>query len=394
MATIVDGKNRIPFMRGMLIHYLIQRGFKHEDASEIANAAREALRTANNVRRKEIVKLVRTLITERYGECDVGDLVFWERLPTTVTVERNGVSRPLSKEMLARTVQVTGIAADTAYQFANTLEGRLIDQRRQRIEEPELAEYTATYLSEEHGDQQAERFRLWRMWWEAQQPLIVLIGGASGVGKTTLAISLANLLSIPRVVATDDIRQTMRLMLSSELMPALHPSSYMAGEALPESPTAEEDPVISGFREQARVVAVGVRAIIARCVEENTSVIIDGVHLLPELMDLEAYPGQVCFAPLTLALSDRQAYETRFAERARQAPERPVHRYLAHLDEILRIQEHILANSMVHDIPVIETATVDDLTSNAVVIIGDHLEARRDVLKLDSGRSKKKRGKG
>ncbi len=391
MATIVDGKNRIPFMRGMLIHYLIQRGFEHEDASTIANSAREALRTAGNVRKKDMVKLVRELIYKQHGECDVGDLVFWERLPTSITIDRNGKSHPLSKDRLGRDIQVTGIAPDTAYQIARTLENRLLDQRRQRIHASELAEFTTSYLSEEYGEQQAQRFRLWHDWREHGKPLIILIGGASGVGKTSLAITLANLLSIPRVVATDDIRQTMRLMLSAELMPTLHPSSYTAGDALPDSCAAEEDPVISGFREQARVVAVGVRAIIARCIEENTSVIIDGVHLLPELIDLDAHATKACCAPLTLALSNHEAFEMRFAERARQAPERPVHRYLANLENIMRIQDYILTESKAHGIPVIETSTDDDAANTAVMLIGDHLDAQTG----SSGQAgaKKKSGK-
>ena len=45
MATIIDGKTRIPFMRGMLVHHLIQRGVAHGEARDIANAQREGERT-------------------------------------------------------------------------------------------------------------------------------------------------------------------------------------------------------------------------------------------------------------------------------------------------------------------------------------------------------------
>lgn len=68
-------------------------------------------------------------------------------------------------------------------------------------------------------------------------------GGASGVGKTSLAINLASVLDIPRVVATDDIRQIMRLMLAPDLMPSIHDSSYAAqAPDIPviEASTAEE----------------------------------------------------------------------------------------------------------------------------------------------------------
>ena len=42
MATIIDGKKRIPFRRGMLTLYLINRGFAYEEADELANAVRTA----------------------------------------------------------------------------------------------------------------------------------------------------------------------------------------------------------------------------------------------------------------------------------------------------------------------------------------------------------------
>ena len=62
-------------------------------------------------------------------------------------------------------------------------------------------------------------------------PLVILIGGATGVGKSTIATQLAARLGIVRVVATDAIREVMRSMLSPELMPTLHTSSFHAGHS-------------------------------------------------------------------------------------------------------------------------------------------------------------------
>ena len=45
-------------------------------------------------------------------------------------------------------------------------------------------------------------------------PVVILIGGATGVGKSTIATQLAARLGIVRVVATDAIREVMRAMLS------------------------------------------------------------------------------------------------------------------------------------------------------------------------------------
>ena len=78
MATIVDGKKRIPFMRGMLVHYLIEHDFDHEDARDVANSVRESLGKADDVCKKDMVQLVDKAIRKKRGAHEVGDLVFWD----------------------------------------------------------------------------------------------------------------------------------------------------------------------------------------------------------------------------------------------------------------------------------------------------------------------------
>ncbi|MEW6750386.1 MAG: ATP cone domain-containing protein [Candidatus Latescibacterota bacterium] len=392
MATIIDGKKRIPFMRGMLVHYLIERGFPHEEARAIANATREALDSQKSIRRKEMVRLITGLIGSRGAGADAGSLVFWERLPAGITVERASGARPFSRELLSHSVQAAGLPTNRAYQVAAQIESQLISRRARRVSHEELEQLVAARLREQHGESYAECYRVWRVRSALNRPLIILIGGATGVGKTSLAIALANLLDIPRVVATDDIRQVMRLMLSPELVPTLHPSSYSAGEVVGGFAANGDDPVVIGYREQARIVNVGVRAIIDRCVEENTSVIIDGVHLLPDLLNREAWRRTAFIIAICLSLSDRQAYEARFAARSAQAPRRPVHQYLAHLDQILKIQEHVVESSTAHDIPVLETSSVDDLVSAAAMVVAERLQDHPDVQRaMSPGRRRKGR---
>ena len=285
-------------MRGMLVRYLIERGFSYEDARAVANAVRASLGKVELVRKKEMVQLVDKAIRKGFGRYEVGDLIFWERQPTTIIVERKSGSRPFSKELLSDSIQASGLPPDQSYEIARTIEARLIDQRRQRITHWELEDLAAALIEKSFDRSFAERYRLWRAWGDVDKPLIILIGGASGVGKTTLAIALANLLDIPRVVATDDLRQVMRLTLAQDLVPALHTSSYTAWKVVPA--TGHLDAVVAGFREQARSVCVGVKAIISRCIEENTSVIIDGVHLISDMLNLERYAGDAFITPVCL----------------------------------------------------------------------------------------------
>ena len=366
-------------MRGMLVHYLIERGFSYEDARAVANAVRASLGKVESVRKKDMVQLVNSAIRKGFDTHEVGDLIFWERQPTTIIVERKNGSRPFSKELLSDSVQASGLAPDQSYEIARTIETRLIDQRRQHIAHWELEELVAELIEKSFDKSFAERYRLWRAWGDVDKPLIILIGGASGVGKTTLAIALANLLNIPRVVATDDLRQVMRLTLAQELVPALHTSSYTAWKVVPA--TEHQDAVVAGFREQARSVCVGVRAIISRCIEENTSVIIDGVHLISDMLDLEDYAGDAFITPICLGLSGRDAFEDRFAQRASEAPSRSAHRYMEHLEEILKVQDYLIETSAAHGIPVIATTSVESLTSEVAMVISEQLQEQEEIRK-------------
>jgi 2-phosphoglycerate kinase len=390
LATIVDGDKLIPYMRGMLVGYLIEREFSHDEAYKIADTVREVLGKQKTVSKEEIVELISRLIIKVHGtERPFGDLVFWQRRPSSISVERQKGVRPFSKEVLSHSIQASGLPPDQSYQLARRVETLLMDGRREGITHRELERIAARMLADHHGQAYAERYKVWRTWGDVDRPLIVLIGGASGVGKTTLAVGLANVLDIPRLVSTDDIRQVMRLMLSPELMPAIHASSYALGE-MSAADSIDNDPVIAGFREQAKVVNVGVRAILDRAVEENTSVIIDGVHLLPDFIDLEAFRDSAFLVPIGLAVSDRRLYEDRFAKRQQAAPARSKHKYLSRLEEILKIQRHILDSCNAADIPVIDTAAVEDGVSTAVMVVAERLQEHAMIRKMLRAKEKKK----
>lgn len=380
MPIIVDGKERIRFMRGMLVHYLIEHGFSHKDARGVANAVRDALGKADQVRKKDMIKIVGAEIQNKLGECEIGNLVFWRPQPTAIAVECKGELRPFSKELLAHSIQASGLFPDQSYDIAQRIESRLMDEHRQNIRSEELEQLTGALVEEVSDQAYAERYFLWRAWSDVDKPLVILIGGASGVGKTSLAIEMAKVLNINRVVATDDLRQVMRLMLSQDLEPTLHKSSFAAWESI--LTTGEEDAVITGFRAQARVVCVGVKAIISRCIEENTSVIIDGVHLIGDMLGLYSYADKAFVAPICLEVSDRETFKKRFALRASESPLRPVHRYITNLDQIIAIQNHLIDISIDQGIPVVPTGSIESLTSVAAMAISEKLQEQKEVVRI------------
>ena len=216
-------------------------------------------------------------------------------------------------------------------------------------------------------DEPVERLRRWRDLEALGRPLVVLIGGATGVGKSTIATELAARLGITRVSSTDFIRQILRSVVSEAIAPELSRSSFELdrGSGVDNARSHFE------FERQAQEVLVGVRAAIDRAVAEGTSIILEGIHLLPCLIDLTGVRDALVVA-VVLQVEDEDDHEDRFARRARTS-QRPAERYGDGLVAIRALQGHLVGCAQSNGVPVIanrdEHATVRcvlDVVLNAV----------------------------
>jgi 2-phosphoglycerate kinase len=377
VATIVDGKKSIPFLRGMLAHYLIELGFTFQDAYGVADRVRRELVKVKEIKANEMAELVRAVAQKDFGEREVGAGVFWAPTARKIFVSDDDLRMIFSKERLADSLGVTGLDHDLAHVIAGRVESDLLRTDEEFISKKALVKRITQFLKKEGGDNFANRFRTWHHFRneDRHKPLVILIGGSSGVGKTSLSVALANQLRISRVVSTDSIRQIMRLMIAPDLMPALHASSYTAWKVAGAVSVDDPNPVISAFREQVMRVGVGVKAIISRALEENDSVIIDGVHLLPDLINLKPFEKDAIFVWVNLHIEDTKQYEGRFKQRGSAAGKRSAHRYIENIDAILEIQNHILTIGKDHKILSLENTDLEETTQNFLTHIMDRLHA-------------------
>jgi 2-phosphoglycerate kinase len=264
---------------------------------------------------------------------------------------------PYSKGLMASQVMVTGLSPFRAYQVAEAVEERLLEAGAPSITSEELDRVALEAISELAGERFAKTFLRWREVEALDIPLVVLIGGTTGVGKSTLATQLATRLGIVRVVATDAVREVMRALFSEELMPALHTSSFEAGTVLREAPN--RDAAIVGFREQTNVVAVGIDALLARAALEGTSIIIEGAHVVPGFLDLESRQDRFLAVPLIITVEEEDVHRSHFAARGADHGGRPAPRYLEGFDNIRRIQRYIKSQALSHGVPVVPNYSFD-----------------------------------
>ncbi|MPZ69922.1 MAG: 2-phosphoglycerate kinase, partial [Actinobacteria bacterium] len=188
---------------------------------------------------------------------------------------------PYSKGLTASQLMVTGLTPGRAYSVANKVEEELVALDRETVTAERLTDLTLEVLRREAGDRFVERFIKWQSVAELDIPLIVLIAGATGVGKSTIATQLATRLGITRVVSTDAVREVLRSAFTEQMFPTLYSSSFDADEAVRQPIPHSGDRLIIGFREQAAAVAVGAQSLINRAIAEGTDLILEGAHLVP-----------------------------------------------------------------------------------------------------------------
>jgi 2-phosphoglycerate kinase len=276
---------------------------------------------------------------------------------------------PYSKGLRASELMVTGLSPYRAYQVAEQVEDRLRERKVVSVTRQELDELTIDVLSDLAGERYATNFLRWQEIGSLEVPLVVLIGGATGVGKSTIATQLAARLGIVRVVATDAIREVMRAMLSSELMPTLYTSSFDADSALREPPPSPADKVIVGFREQTSAVAVGINAMIARAAVEGTSAVVEGAHVVPGFFDLSPYEHRVLAVPVVVTVDDEDLHRSHFVARSTDSSSRPFERYLQGFENIRRVQKYIKSQALSHNIPVITNYSLDQALTAVIDLV-------------------------
>ena len=262
---------------------------------------------------------------------------------------------PYSKGLMARALMRAGVGVERAYELARRIEQDLGARGERTANIDRIQELAADVLGEPEGGLAIGRLRRYQDLDELDLPLIILIGGATGTGKSTVAAEVAYRLGITRVTSTDFVRQTMRALFTPEFLPAIHYSSFDAGRALPTMQEEEVDPLLHGFLEQTRHVLVGVQAAIERSLEEGWSIVIEGVHLVPGMLPRLIEGAVLVECVITIKNEETHAGHFWIRDVASEGV-RPLDKYLERLGDIRYLQDYIVERAQVEGIPRIENA--------------------------------------
>jgi len=287
---------------------------------------------------------------------------------------------PFSKGVLSRSLTRAEMDPDKAYTFASRIEAHLMEKGVKVINLDDMISIVREKLKEEDKEI-AEKYGLWKRVRKCDEPLIILIGGASGVGTSSIAFEVANRLGIRNMISTDMIREVMRKIVSKDLLPTIYESSYTAYRSLRIPPPPEFDEVLIGFRDHVDTVSIGIEAVIERSLKEGISIVIEGVHIVPGFIS-EDLVGKHNVNMFVMTLQDEEVHKGRFYSRCRQQwARRPLKRYMDSFGAIRRTHKYFESQANKHHIPVIEnidvTTTIDSIIESITKTYGSEEDVRK-----------------
>ncbi len=273
-------------------------------------------------------------------------------------LNRDGVDLPFSRGIMASAILATGLPTDQSYRIASDIQRGLDAKGVVDIAADDLARLAAETIDRLSGPDYAQRYRSWRAIKRIGRPIVIVLSGAPGVGKSTLATRLAVRLGISRVVTTDTIREVLRTVISPAVLPELHASTY----------ELDVPPASAGFERQSSAVASATAAVADRLVTEKRSALLEGVHLLPgfitrSLLDHMTHP---IIIERLLVLDNERMHEAQLKQRAHSEPGRRGNSIVEHVSAIRNIQKILSNHAAEQEIPIFNLSNRAELTQHIV----------------------------
>ena len=377
MVTGKDGSVH-PFLRGILTRSLQATGLSFDEAYAVADEVRDTLASKGTVTSKLLRTVAVQCLESSFGQ---------ERVEAyRMVLERRGRIRFrrrdneldwFSRRLHQKRLERCGLPIDTSSELAQAVYQEFVSNKIYEVRSDEIERVTLNLLRKELGEEFAERYRAWSLFDRGDGILVLLCGGAPGVGKSTLAAEIATRLDIVRTQSTDMLREIMREMVPAALVPELHGSSFEVNLSVDANGADDkgEGNLFQGFRRQAELVQLASRAVLARAQRESVSVLVEGVHIWPGLLKSQVTLGRDdVMVELILTVADQKQLVRRFRQRGREAPGRRGKRYLDNIETIWAQQSMLTQEAKNQGIPVIhnqeqESATVEimGLVSSAIV---------------------------
>lgn len=273
-----------------------------------------------------------------------------------------------SRGILAQKLRMLGFSLSEGYEFSIQVYNDLTNLHEETIDKKKLDEIVSSHLKKAYSAAVANKYLMIEKWRGSNVPLLILISGAIGAGKSTLSRQIAGDLGIQHVVGTQVIRDILRKVLSADVMPELHSSSYKAFQTLRPIYSSRFDEVLLGFENHSKLVNIGVDAILSRAEKESVSVVVEGEHLLPAFFD-DTILKKSNAIYITMAVPDPEMHRENLSSQYTQEKED----LLEHFENIRKIHEHLINETKIRKLPLIETIKGENAISKVRELVVDKI---------------------
>lgn len=288
-----------------------------------------------------------------------------------------------SKGILSTSLHSIGMDSNLVFEIANKVE-QIVSEASDPINKEKLVQIITSEI-ESVSPKIAERYSVFEGE-QSYKPIIILLAGVPGIGKSTIASQLSQRLEITNIIGTDMIREVLRQTISSKLIPELHSSSYEAYKMLKPKLNPILRQSIVGYEEQCRHIIVGVESAIQTALYSRENSIIEGVHLAPNLLNPSVL-SETHVIMILFYLEDEKEHKRRIQARGTKVEFRKPDKYIAAFTEIRNIQTYLVEEATKANIPIIETSDGGKALNKIMDKIWDR------IVRLDKQEKKKKKKK-
>ncbi|HUU77714.1 MAG TPA: AAA family ATPase [candidate division Zixibacteria bacterium] len=182
-------------------------------------------------------------------------------------------------------------------------------------------------------------------------PLILLIAGMPGVGKTALAKELSVAFNIGITIGGDALRSSLRTVLPKENNEVFFTSVYDSWKVFGEQTKKN---LIAGFLAQSEIMnSVTKRMIVDRGLRDGESMIIEYLHFLPSQFETEII-NHPSIIPIIMEINDKKIYKERIETRTKYSHLRSTgERLLKQMETYLFLQEYQCSEARKNELTVI-----------------------------------------
>jgi 2-phosphoglycerate kinase len=376
---IIDSidETRAPFLRGILTRSLTDSGLAFETAYQLSSEIRQQISGKDELSSRDLRKLVIKRL-EHLGQHEVIENYesFAPAATEIMVTDRKGLPLPFSITQHRQSLESTGLSSDKAALISQSIYLDLLESYQEGISSSMIGRLTYEKLKQRYGKHAANSYLVWIDYKHSKRPMIILIGGATGCGKSTIATEVAHRLNIIRTQSTDMLREVMRIMIPQRLIPELHTSSFSAWrKTLGQHEQSDEEKMIHGFMHQSELVSVTCEAVVQRALQERVSLILEGVHVTPLLYNRFKDSENALIVPIMLAVFKQEQLKHRLKDRGISAPERTKQsNYLSNFESIWMLQTHLLSEADNHRVSIISNDNKDLATDHIMRLIIGVLE--------------------